>query len=85
MNLVDKLDEIIELNNKKLKELRKIQLEDTKRIGNYEYVLEFKQSLYYKVKEKEEINRKYNSEISELYEEINQKLTNGNKLVNPFK
>lgn len=85
MNLVDKLDEIIELNNKKLKELRKIPLEDTKRIGNYEYVLKFEQSLYYKVKEKEKINHKYNSKISELYNEINEKLTNGYKLVNPFK
>ena len=86
MNLVDKLDEIIKLNNKKLKELRNL------RIGSFkfdDYVSRFnmdiENALYLKLQEKNKINHKYNSEISELYDEINEKLTNGDKLVNPFK
>lgn len=84
MNLVDKLDEIIELNKKRLVELKNVPLEDTKRIGNYEYEMDIKESLYKKLKQQEKINQKYNMEISELYEKINKNLRNGDKLVNPF-
>lgn len=84
MDLVSRLDEIIELNNRKLKELRNVPFEDTKRIGRYNYALDLEQSLYYKLKEKDKINKKYDLEISELYQNLNNELKNGNKLVNPF-
>lgn len=85
MKLVDKLDEIIQLNNRKLKELKKIKKYSTKRFGNCEYALEIDQSLYYKLLDQKKIAKQYDSEISELYEEINKNLKNGDKLVNPFK
>lgn len=81
MSLVDKLDEIIEVNNKRLKALRNLK------IGSFkfdDYVSRFNvdvdDALYIKLQEQEKINKKYDMEISELYEEIN----NGEKLVNPF-
>lgn len=84
MSLVDKLDEIIEANSKRLLELKKIPLEDTKRIGRYEYEIEIEESLYIKLKEQEKINKKYNLEIAELYKKLNENLDNSNKLENPF-
>lgn len=83
MSLVDKLDEIIELNNRRLKALKNLK------IGSFkfdDYVSRFNvdvdDALYIKLQEQEQekINKKYDMEISELYEEIN----NGEKLVNPF-
>lgn len=72
MNLVDKLDEIIELNNRRLKALKNLK------IGRFkfdDYVLRFNvdvdDALYIKLQEQEKINKKYDMEISELYEEIN--------------
>ena len=84
MNLVDKLDEIIELNNRRLIELRNVPLEDTRRIGRYDYALDLEESLCWKLKEPEKINKKYDMEISELYEQINKNLNNDKKLFNPF-
>lgn len=84
MNLVDKLDEIIELNNRRLIELRNVPLEDTRRIGRYDYALDLEESLCWKLKEQEKINKKYDMEISELYEQINKNLNNDKKLFNPF-
>lgn len=81
MSLVDKLDEIIELNNRRLKALKNLK------IGSFkfdDYVSRFNvdvdDALYIKLQEQEKINKKYDMEISELYEEIN----NGEQLVNPF-
>lgn len=81
MSLVDKLDEIIELNNRRLKALKNLK------IGSFkfdDYVSRFNvdvdDALYIKLQEQEKINKKYDMKISELYEEIN----NGEKLVNPF-
>ncbi len=85
MSMVDKLDEIIKVNNKRLLELRNVPLEDTRRIGRYDYALDLEESLCCKLKEQEKINKKYDIEISELYEEVNKNLNNGEKLVNPFK
>lgn len=84
MNLIDKLDEIIELNKIRQKEIRSVPLENTKRIGRYEYELDIDESLPMKLNEQEKINKKYDSEISELYDEINKNLDDNNKLVNPF-
>ena len=84
MNLVDKLDEIIELNNRRLIELRNVPLEDTRRICRYDYALDLEESLCWKLKEQEKINKKYDMEISELYEQINKNLNNDKKLFNPF-
>lgn len=84
MNLIDKLDEIIEINKRRQNEIRNVPLEKTKRIGRYEYELDIDESLYMKLNKQEKINRKYDSEISELYEEINKNLDDNNKLVNPF-
>lgn len=84
MSLVDKLDEIIEINKRRQNEIRNVPLEKTKRIGRYEYELDIDESLYMKLNKQEKINRKYDSEISELYEEINKNLDDNNKLVNPF-
>lgn len=84
MSLVDKLDEIIELNQRRFNELKNIPLEDTKRIGRYEYELDIEESLYNKIKQQEKINQKYNLETSKLYEELNKNLDNNNKLENPF-
>lgn len=84
MNLIDKLDEIIEINKRRQNEIRNVPLEITKRIGRYEYELDIDESLYMKLNEQEKINRKYDSEISELYDEINKNLDNNNKLFNPF-
>lgn len=81
MSLVDKLDKIIELNNRRLKALKNLK------IGSFkfdDYVSRFNvdvdDALYIKLQEQEKINKKYYMEISGLYEEIN----NGEKLVNPF-
>lgn len=84
MSLVDKLDKIIELNNRRLIELRNVPLEDTRRIGRYDYALDLEESLCWKLKEQEKINKKYDMEISELYEQINKNLNNDKKLFNPF-
>lgn len=84
MSLVDKLDEIIELNKRRQKEIRNVPLENTKRIGRYEYELDIDESLLMKLNEQEKINKKYDSEISELYDEINKNLDDNNKLINPF-
>lgn len=84
MSLVDKLDEIIELNKRRQKEIRNVPLENTKRIGRYEYELDIDKSLPMKLNEQEKINKKYDSEISELYDEINKNLDDNNKLINPF-
>lgn len=84
MSLVDKLDEIIELNNRRLIELRNVPLEDTRRIGRYDYALDLEESLCCKLKEQEKINKKYDMEISKLYEQINKDLNNDKKLFNPF-
>lgn len=84
MSLVDKLDEIIELNKRRQKEIRNVPLENTKRIGRYEYELDIDESLPMKLNEQEKINKKYDSEISELYDEINKNLDDNNKLINPF-
>lgn len=84
MSLVDKLDEIIELNQRRFNELKNIPLEDTKRIGRYEYELDIEESLYNKIKQQEKINQKYNLETSKLYEELNKNLDDNNKLENPF-
>ena len=73
MNLIDKLDEIIEINKRRQNEIRNVPLEITKRIGRYEYELDIDESLYMKLNEQEKINRKYDSEISELYDEINKR------------
>lgn len=84
MSIVDRLDEIIEVNNKRLLELRNVPLEDTRRIGRYDYALNLEESLYYKLKEQEKINKKYDMEIAELYEKVNKNLNDCKKLVNPF-
>lgn len=84
MSLVDKIDEIIGLNNRRLIELRNVPLEDTRRIGRYDYALDLEESLYCKLKEQEKINKKYNMKISELYEQINKNLNDDKKLFNPF-
>lgn len=84
MSLVDKLDEIIELNNKKFKEISNVPLESTRRIGRYEYEIDFEESLYIKLKQQEKINKIYNSQIDELYKKINENLDDNNKLENPF-
>ena len=84
MSLVDKLDEIIELNKRRQKEIRNVPLENTKRVGRYEYELDIDESLPMKLNEQEKINKKYDSEISELYDEINKNLDDNNKLINPF-
>lgn len=84
MNLVDKLDEIIKLNQRRFKEIKNVPLENTKRIGRYEYELDIEESLYDKFKKQENINKMYNSKISELYEELNKNLDDSNKLENPF-
>lgn len=85
MNLVDKLDEIIELNNRRLKALKNLK------IGRFkfdDYVLRFNvdvdDALYIKLQEQEKINKKYDMEISELYEEINNRLKDKKKFINPF-
>lgn len=85
MNLVDKLDEIIELNNRRLKALKNLK------IGRFkfdDYVLRFNvdvdDALYIKLQEQEKINKKYDMEISELYEEINNGLKGNKKFINPF-
>lgn len=84
MSLVDKLDEIIELNNKKFKEISNVPLESTRRIGRYEYEIDFEESLYIKLKQQEKINKIYNSQIDELYKKLNENLDDNNKLENPF-
>ncbi len=84
MSIVDKLDEIIKLNNRRLLELRSVPLEDTRRIGRYEYELDIEESLFDKLKKQENINKMYNSQIDELYEELNKNLDDNNKLENPF-
>ncbi len=85
MNLVDKLDEIIELNNRRLKALKNLK------IGSFkfdDYVSRFNvdidDALYIKLQEKEKINQKYDLEIYELYEKLNENLDDNNKLENPF-
>lgn len=84
MNLIDKLDEIIEVNKKRMKEFREVPLERTKRIGRYEYELDIEESLYNKLNQQENINKKYNLEIDELYKKLNENLDDSNKLENPF-
>lgn len=84
MNLIDKLDEIIEVNKKRMKEFREVPLERTKRIGRYEYELDIEESLYNKLNQQENINKKYNLEIDELYKKLNENLDDRNKLENPF-
>ena len=84
MNLIDKLDEIIEVNKKRMKEFREVPLERTKRIGRYEYELDIEESLYNKLNQQENINKKYNLEIAELYKKLNENLDDNNKLENPF-
>ena len=84
MNLIDKLDEIIELNQRRFNELKNVPLEDTKRIGRYEYELDIEESLYNKLKQQKKINQKYNLEISKLYQELNKNLDDNYKLENPF-
>lgn len=84
MNLIDKLDEIIELNKKRFSELKNVPLESTRRIGRYEYEIDFEESLYIKLKQQEKINKIYNSQIDELYKKINENLDDNNKLENPF-
>lgn len=84
MNLIDKLNEIIELNQRRFNELKNVPLEDTRRIGRYEYELDIEESLYNKLKQQEKINQKYNLETSKLYQEINKNLDDNYKLDNPF-
>lgn len=84
MNLIDKLNEIIELNQRRFNELKNVPLEDTRRIGRYEYELDIEESLYNKLKQQEKINQKYDLETSKLYQEINKNLDDNNKLENPF-
>lgn len=84
MNLVNELDKIIELNKKRLGELKNVPLESTRRIGRYEYEIDFEESLYIKLKQQEKINKIYNSQIDELYKKLNENLDDNNKLENPF-
>lgn len=84
MNLVNELDKIIELNKKRFSELKNVPLESTRRIGRYEYEIDFEESLYIKLKQQEKINKIYNSQIDELYKKINENLDDNNKLENPF-
>ena len=85
MSLVDKLDEIIELHNKWFDELQNLKICG---ISFDKYVSRFNvdidRALYLKIKEQEKINKKYNSEIAELYKDINKNLDDNNKLENPF-
>lgn len=85
MNLVDNLNEIIKLNNRRLRALKNIK------IGSFEfddYVSRFNvdidDALYIKLQQQEKINKKYDLEISEIYKQINNGLKNNEKLINPF-
>lgn len=84
MNLIDKLDEIIELNQKRMKEFKEVPLERTKRTSHYEYEIDFEEGLWDKLKKQEKINKKYDLEIFELYKKLNENLDDNNKLENPF-